>query len=82
MADFNVKFSQDANFEANLSESNSMNASFGSVQVIEVGDYNALSNKPSIEMHEARFWNLHRSRSLHLSIPDAPSPANKHPVRV
>lgn len=52
MASFDAKFHDINKFNASFKESGGMNASFGNVQVVETGDYNALKNKPSIEKHE------------------------------
>ena len=52
MASFNVKFTKEPNFDIRLSEnSKNMNATFGSVQILNTGDYNTIANKPSIEQH-------------------------------
>ena len=49
MASFDAKFHDISKFNASFKESGGMNASFGNVQVVETGDYNALKNKPKIE---------------------------------
>lgn len=48
MATFKANFSEEKKMKATFSESSGMSAKFGSSQVIETGDYEALSNKPKI----------------------------------
>lgn len=49
MATFNAKFTEGSGMNATFLYEESLNSEFGNTQIIETGDYNALSNKPSIE---------------------------------
>ena len=52
MADFKATFNGNNTFNAKFKGGDStFNSTFGNVQVVETGDYNNLSNKPSIENH-------------------------------
>ena len=48
MASFNAKFTNEDMFKATFKSGSSMNATFGNVQTVETGDYNALANKPQV----------------------------------
>lgn len=48
MADFNAKFSSDANFKATFKSDSSFGAKFGDTQIIEIGHYAPLPDKPLI----------------------------------
>ena len=51
MADFNAKFTSDANFKATFNSDSNFGAKFGETNVIEIGHYRSLPDKPSIEGH-------------------------------
>lgn len=44
----NAKFKESGTFKAGFKESDSINAKFGSTNIVHTGDYNELYNKPSI----------------------------------
>lgn len=48
MATFNARFNEKETLFAQFDSKDDFNSSFGDVQVIPTGDYNALANKPSI----------------------------------
>ena len=52
MTDFDAKFSTDATFNASLESDDGLSVNFDVSQVVETGDYEKLSNHPSINDNE------------------------------
>lgn len=48
MATFNANFSEDQNFKASFQGDKNMNARFENTQIVPVGNYEGLPDKPSI----------------------------------